>query len=393
MSFWNEDNRKKIGNCIFYVALTIELLLMLVERSEIVFSLESYVFRVTFLLLLVAVLVVKHDLKEWIGILVILGFTFFCYRLSGKNELLRLATFLLATRDIDVRKAMKYSFYVCVAGFGLIGLLSVFGIMGDIAIVADFGRGIPDEKRYVFGFGHPNSMFGCIYALMLMWLWLYGKSAKWWGYVIAAGLLGLVIWVTRSRTGLIIVVATMGLAVLARLFKKLSGSAVIYWLGFIYSTGLSVVLTIMAAWKADQIYRPEGVVDDKKFWALDDRIGNRISNLYYGAEDRGAVLSRWKLFAGHESESYFDMGWARLFYWYGIIPTVLIILCIIAILYVGYKKKDIWTLIMVMSLSIYTLAEATFVSRYFGRLFFLLVAGVYLWYFFGKKGEADDGQA
>lgn len=399
MKIWTDENRKRIVNILFYIALSIELLIMVVEKSELTFSHESYVFRMTFLLTFFCVLVMKHDKREWAVILVILALSAYAYIHSGKNDLLRLSLFLMAARDIDLKKAMKYSFYFCAAGFLVIFLLSVLGIMGDIALVADFGRGDPNEKRYVFGFGHPNTLFGCMYAMLLMWIWIYAKSSKWYGYVVVVAFVGVVTMLTASRTGMLVCGMTIVLVIIARIFPKLSSYRILYILGTLFSTVLSVVLTILAAWEASMYYL-EGVFHGK-FWQLETLINFRISNLYYSTEDRGGVLYRWKLFAGHGSDSYFDMGWARLFYWYGIIPTVIIILAIFAVVYVSRKKSDIWTLVLVISLSIYTLLEATFITRYLGRDFFLLIGGVYLGYYFrtcvfkidDKEGNANAGQA
>ena len=379
MKIWTDENRKRIVNVLFYAALTIELLLMVLEKSEIPFSYESYVFRVTFLITLVAVLVMKRDMKEWAVVAALFAVAGFAYVHSGKNDLLRLSAFLIAARDIDLKKAMKYTFYVSAVGFFLIFVLSVFGVLGDIALVADFGRDNPQEKRYVFGFGHPNTLFGSIYALFLMWLWLYGESCKWYSYIGVMLLTGVILWQTQSRTGMLVFVVTIVLAIIARAFPKLSEYRFPYILGTLFSMVLSVILTVAAAWKAARYY-----IDGDGgnwFWYLEEKINYRISNLYYGSEDRGGILYKWKLFAGHGSDSFFDMGWARLFYWYGIIPTVIIIMAIIAVVYVSWKKHDIWTMILVISLSIYTLVEATFVTRYLGRDFFLIIGGVYLGYF------------
>lgn len=399
MSFWTDDNRKKIVNCLFYVALTIELILMIVEKSELEFSLESYVFRVTFLLTLLAVLIMKHDYREWILIVVFLGIAGFCYVHSGKNDLLRLCTFLMAARDIDLRKAMKYCFYVCLVGFGLIALLSVVGVLGDISLVMDYGRENPEEKRYVFGFGHPNTLFGSVYALLLMWLWLYGETSKWWQYILVVVSSGAVVLLSQSRTGLLIVLLTVIIAAIFKLWPGASEKRNVYVWGALLSTVLSVVLSVLAAWKAARVYVDKVMGWD--FWAFEEIINYRISNLFYGSENRDGVLYGWKLFAGHGTDSYFDIGWARLFYWYGIVPTTVIVLCVLAVVYVSWKKRDIWTLVLVISLSIYTLAEATFVTRYLGRDFFLVIAGVYLGFFFRtiilkidtKEGETYGGKA
>ncbi len=397
MKFLTDDNRKKIVDYLFYAALTIELLLMILEKSEISFSYESHVFRVTFLLTLLAVLVMKHDRREWAVVLVFLALAGFCYVNSGKNDLLRLCTFLMAARDTDLRRAMKYSFYVSAIGFGIIFVLSALGVLGDIALVGEFGRH-EVETRYVFGFGHPNTLFGCVYALLLMWIWIYGQSAKWWHYLMAtAAAVGMAI-LTRSRTGMLIIALTLFLSGVCRVFKGIGKFRFPYILGTIFGPVSAVALSIAAAYAASLQYIDNNL--DPYFWTIEEKIGYRISNLYYSTEDRGGVLYRWKLFAGHGSDSYFDMGWNRLFYWYGIIPTVLIILALFAVIYASYRKKDIWSMILIVSLSIYTLMEATFVTRYLGRDFFLIIAGVYLGYFFrnivfkidtDKEGETYGG--
>ena len=78
------------------------------------------------------------------------------------------------------------------------------------------------------------------------------------------------------------------------------------------------------------------------------------------------------------SEEYFDMGWVRLIYWYGIIPAALICILLIVFIYVCYKRRDLWSVLLLLSMSIYTVIEATFVSVYIGRNLMLPIMGVYL---------------
>ena len=385
-----DENRKKITNIFFYTALTLELLLMILEKSEISFGYESYVFRVTFLLTLVAMALVKRDKKEWLLLVILIGFTFVCYRLSGKNDLLRVVVFLAAARDIDLKKAMKYSFFVSLSGFCIIALLSIVGILGEVVRVADYGRGIADETRLVLGFGHPNTLFGCVYVLVLMWLWIYGEKASllMHGLVIAISFFFAVF--TRSRTAIIVMAMTLVLGLVIRLFPKLKDINVVYLLEVIVTPVICILLAVWTAYLSELAYVGPGIKQPfgRIFWKLEEKINYRISNLYYEVPEHGGILRNWQLFAGHNAEGYFDLGWNRLFYWYGIIPTALIAVAIILLIYVCYKKRDMWTMLIILSLSIYTIIEATYVTRYIGRCFFLLIAGVYLGYLF--KGKTDE---
>ncbi len=377
-----DENRKKAVNLLFYAALTIELVLMLVEKSELIFTLESYVFRVTFLLTLLAVVIMRHDKREWIVIAAILIFTFICYELSGKNDLLRLATFLMAARDIDLKKAMKYTFYVCLVGFLAIALLSVTGILGQVYMVADYGRSSGEEIRYVFGFGHPNTLLGCVYAMILMWLWIYGQKASALLYGTVFVVAGVTAFITRSRTGIAILAATLILAVIIRLSSNLSEKKSFYLMDVVVTPVLCLITALFAAGFSQMGYLGKGFFDLPYFFTIDRLFNNRMGNLYYGVPDHGGILQNWRLFAGRGADGYFDMGWVRLFYWYGIVPTLLIGVAVAITIYVCMLKKDAFAALLILSLSVYTIIEATFVTRYFGRDFFLLIAGVYLGYFF-----------
>ena len=380
------DNRTKISNILFCAALTIELLLMVLEKSDYPLGFESYVFRVTFVLTLGAVVIARHDLKGWIAIAVVTAFTGFCYLYSGKNDLLRLAMFLMACKNIDLKKAMKYSLYVSVVGFFAIALLSVAGILGNVVRTMDYGREAGVETRYVFGFGHPNTLLGCVYALFLMWLWVYGKKAGALLYVVACAVTLPVVWITGSRTGIIIFVFTIVIAVIARVFTKLSEQKWIYYASGAGIFLLSAVLAPIAAVLAHSVFKGGwNPLGEEGFWKLDYLLSNRISNLYYGVPDYMGLLRNWKLIAPGSNDGYFDMGWNRLYYWYGILPTALIILAVLAVIYESMKLKDIWALVLIVSLGIYTFVEATFVTRFLGRDFFLLIGGVYLCRLFAEK--------
>jgi hypothetical protein len=373
-----KDNRTKAARFLFDLALLIELVLMVVEKSELSFSMESYVFRVTFVLTLVAVLIMDHSNMEWAIIMAVWVFTFICYRLTGRNELLRFSTFVMAARDIDLKKTMKFTFYLCVIGFGIIALLSLFGVLGSVSQVADYGREDGGELRYVLGFGHPNTLYGCAYALMLMWLWIYGKKAGIWAYlmliIINAGLYLL----TVSRTSLLIGLFTVFVAIIARVFGKLSEYKLPYILTGIVTPISVVAFTVWAAYISPLPRYFNKTPFEKFVTKMDATLNNRIHNLYREYENHAGSIWSWKLFSAHGCEEYFDMGWARLFYWYGIIPTAIICILVIVLLYICYKKKDIYAAILILSLSIYTVIEATFVSVYIGRNFILPIVGVYL---------------
>lgn len=371
-------NRITISNILFYIALAIETILMIVEKSELSIPFESHIFRVTFLLTIVAVVIASHSKKEWVIIAATIVFTFVCYRISGKNELLRFAVFVMAAKNIDLGKTMKSYFYVMAAGFGLIAVLAVTGILGQVRLVADYGRAAGEEVRYVFGFGHPNTLWGCAFALTMVWLWIYGKKAKLWQYLIC-GLIQVVLYkLTVSRTAFIIGIFSLVLALTARYLPSVWEKKIPYIVSVLITPILCVAFSIWASIvspvpRYEFEHRNYALINN-----IDKLLNERMHNLYRANERHAGYIGTWKLFSDRLSDEYFDMGWVRLFYWYGIIPTVIISLLVIFLIYLCYRKKDIFTLVIVLSLSIYTIVEATFVSVYIGRNFMLPILGVYL---------------
>lgn len=391
MNLFTDENRKKIANRLFYLALLIELVLMIVEKSDYYFDFESYVFRFTFLLTFLAVIINKHSNKEFAVIAVVWIFTFMCYRLTGRNELLRFATFVMAAQHINLGKTMKMTFWVDLIGFASIALLAITGVLGKVYLIMDYGRGDANELRYVFGFGHPNTLWGCVYALVLLWIWVYGSKAKLWAWAILLGIILLIGKITVSRTALIIGLFTFVIGIIARYCIPLAKKKIIYILTGVVTPVLCAVFSVWASYVG---FIPRYVWDHpwtRAAFVIDKLLNNRIMNIYRDNEKHAGALETWKLFSDHESVEFFDMGWIRAFYWYGIIPTILICLLIVLFIYLCYKQRDIWTLILILSLSIYTVIEATFVSVYIGRNMLLPVLGVYLGYFLENLQQHEKG--
>ncbi|MBP3274219.1 MAG: hypothetical protein J6L93_04360 [Butyrivibrio sp.] len=377
----------KLQKALFYLALTIELVLMIVEKSEISFGYESYVFRATFILTLISMVLLKRDKKEWVVLAALVAFTFLCYEISGKNDLLRVVVFMAAARDIDLKKAIKYSFRVSFVGFTVVSLLALAGVLGDIYLVTDYGRGIANESRMVLGFGHPNTLFGCVYVLVLMWLWLYGEGASILAHIVVIMISFTFAALTRSRTGIAVLAMTLVLAVILRLVPKLKEVKLLYFLEALVTPIMCIVFAVIAAGFAEYAYTGHGIQTPSNFWQFDEKMNGRISNLYYGVPNHGGILCNIRLIAGRGTDGFFDLGWNRLLYWYGYLPTLLIAVAILCLIYLCYKKRDMWTLLIILSVSVYTIIEATFVTRYIGRCFYFLIAGVYFGYLFKRKTD------
>ena len=98
-------------------------------------------------------------------------------------------------------------------------------------------------------------------------------------------------------------------------------------------------------------------------------------------------METWHLFSSPESQYYFDMGWVRLFYWYGVIPATLGTLVLMGMMIYFARKKKLEELALFSMIALYTVIEAHFVSVYIARNYLLFVVGMYWWKILEKQGK------
>ncbi len=83
----------------------------------------------------------------------------------------------------------------------------------------------------------------------------------------------------------------------------------------------------------------------------------------------------WSLFSVPQNTTYFDMGFIRLFYWYGFIPGAVFVIVNCLQVFWCYRKKDAAALLMIVLFAVYTVFEAHAVSVYLARNYVILLLG------------------
>ncbi len=79
------------------------------------------------------------------------------------------------------------------------------------------------------------------------------------------------------------------------------------------------------------------------------------------------------MFASPQNDKYLDMGYIRMFYWYGIVPAAAYILLKLAQIRYAFKKKDAAALLVITMFALYTVFEAHAVSVYLARNYSLML--------------------
>ena len=374
-----KENLEKYGKLIskysFALGLFIELTIVIVEKSEYIIQYEGLWFRLTFLLFGLSLITTKHNIREWIALFFFGIIGVISYKVTGRNEILRWIVFIWACQGKEMKKVLKFTFWYTLAGCVFIMSLSVLGIFGSVYQIDIFRYGI-EELRYCFGMGHPNS-FHCM-MLVLTWLgvYCYHEKIKWYVYLIIGFLHVLIFYTTRSRTGLLMSIGSIGIIILIKYIKLFSEKVWLY---------LSAILVLIFA-ISFSVFMAKYCIFHPFLSKLDYYLSGRIVALA-GSNNSEGMLHTWSLWSAEKNNYYFDLGIVRIFYWYGIIPGILYFASQCRLLWCGYKKRDYMMAGILICITIYSIFEAHFISDYMGRNYILFFFGMYLKEMLGVKKD------
>lgn len=369
---------EKIAYGSFYLGVIIEVLMVIIDKSALINPVEGRLFQLTFLLFLIKTCLTRYDKKEYAVIAAFLALGAISYFVTGRNDIVRIVMFLAACKNVDMQKCMRLVFYMTLTGCLFIMLLSFFGVGGGLALTQDYGRGSA-ETRYTLGMGHPNALQCMVFALTVLALYLYGEKWKWYGYAAALAVNTGFFFLTDSKTSFLVAVFAIFYTGMYQFIQRKIIKIICNVVGKLLVTG-SIVFSIFISWTAHYVYEYDWEIDTSSkaafFKKLDSILTGRVRSLTSSVRWEGTIRT-WKLFSEPANNYYFDMGWIRLFYWYGIIPACVFIISLLVLMWYCVKKEDYRACIMIVSLSVYAVMEAHTVSIYIARNYVLFLLGMY----------------
>lgn len=354
---------KKVSQAAFYLAITIELIIVILDKSVYIIQYEGQWFRLTFALFLFKLLLTKYNTKEKVAIAAFIVFGAISYLCSGHNEILRLIVMVAACKDINYRYLLKFIFFFTLAGCAALVILSFAGI-GIFSITTDFGRGEVDT-RYCLGMGHPNALHCMYWSLCVLGLYIYEKQIKTIHFLLLMiGNVGLFI-LTDSRTGFLATILTLGMFFLLRLAPVRNRSNLLCVL-FIIVCALSFILSYL-------------MMNNDLFWSklrqLDDIVTGRILWTHMGIIQSKTWF--WLPFSAHNRFAQTDLGFVKMVYWYGYIPTLVFLVMCCILVRTALKKGDYAVWAVTLSIVIYSIFEGHTVSVYHGRNYIYFLWAIY----------------
>ena len=385
----------------FYVGLTIELLIVIVDKSNYTNPIEGQIFRITFLLFAMKLLLTDYTKKEWCVIFLLEAVAFASYRITEANDLIRLVTFVAACKNIPLKQMLKYTFYVTLVGCTAIILLAVTGIYGEMSMTYAFGHSGYEaldasrysgaesilETRYTLGMGHPNALTCMFLMLVVLGVYVWFEHMKWYIYPFIM-LLNLGVYkLTDSKTGMLITSIFLAGACLLTYCRILREKTITYVCGMLVFV-MCIAFSVDCAIYAEAVSRVQlsnyflGWHTESRhaeiLSEIDRRITGRILSLT-NSENNDGTIQTWSAFSKPDNMNYyFDMGWVKVFYRYGIVPGTLYILANLILLWKLFRQKDACGLLVFTTLAVYTVIEAHLVSVYIGRNFVLMMMGYYM---------------
>ena len=338
---------------LFYAGLTIELVMVIIDKSNYCNPIEGYLFRITFLLFAAKLLLTEYTWKEWAVLLLLEAVGFVSYRITGANDIIRIVTFVAACKKIPLRQMLQYTFYVTLAGCLVIVMLSVSGIYGDISLTQAYGRDAAEKTRYVgvdaaeetrytLGMGHPNALSCMFLMLAALGVYVWFDRMKWYIYWFLMLLNVGVFLLTGSKTSMLITTAFIAGAFVMSVGKGLRDKKIVYLCGllvFVLCIGFSLDAAVCAQrvrdaqWNAFFYENPRDNAHIVLLGKIDRQISGRIVSLTDSDKNDG-MIHTWSLFSNRNNmDYYFDMGWVKLFYRYGVVPGILYVAASLALLW------------------------------------------------------------
>lgn len=398
MELYRNIKKSRLPWFLFYAGLTIELLIVIVDKSNYTNPVEGQLFRITFLLFALKLLLTDYTKREWCVIILLEAMAFLSYRITEANDLIRVVTFVAACKNIPLRQMLKYTFYVTLIGCTAIILLSVTGIYGAASLTQAYGHEslestlyigeeAAQETRYTLGMGHPNALACMFLMLVVLGVYIWFPKMKWYSYLFIMLLNVGVYALTKSKTGVLIVTAYLiGACTLTychflheKSFIYVCGMLVlVFCLGFSLDAAVCAQRVRDAQWNEFFYWDPRDNGHIVALGRIDRFLSGRIVSLT-DSENNDGMIQTWSVFSEPNNMNYyFDMGWVKLFYRYGIVPGTIYVIAQIVLLWKLYKRKDACGLLLLVTLAVYTVIEAHLISVYLGRNFLLMMLGYYL---------------
>ena len=337
---------QNIKSNLFYIAWIIMVIHICIANSDLQnysISVVSYIAMSIFVLKIV--LQKRYEIKEIVGIVLILFLGLCAYRASDDMRVLWFAVVMCASKDIDFEKIVRYNFNTMSICCILFFILYIVGITEETMV--ESVRGI----RHGFGLGHPNMCSAYYMLLMIQYIYINFKKIK--SRDIGSFAIGscIMFYITKSITGFITSFVVLVIILSLKYMPHKEKISKIIIIGLLCGVAAFTIIQL---------------VYNEHFSMLDSLMTGRLhqANYYY-------VKYGIHLFGNNVNEdltsiytnNILDIGYAKMLFNNGLIYYLVVVIGYVIVMFKTYNTKRYDLLALVACFIIYMFTEnvATYV--------------------------------
>lgn len=336
--------RIELGNNIFNFALS----LYIIQTVGVFSSMEvkpflGYMTYVILFLLVTKIFLSKYTLTQFFIIVFLLAFGVWLFNITEDGDLMILIWFIIAARDIELRKTFRVALEIYIVTI-LVGLLLfIFGFATDKTKMLANGT-----IGHSYGFTNANTLSVLIFQPILIWIFLRYKDFKLRDYSCILIIEIIVYYITKCRSTFI---TNIVLLFLIPNIKALSTHK--------YSKRILSILVLISpictvlSYFAVYLYSQGGTVLN----VLDILGSSRISSAYMNIIRYGIHFLPIANNPIYESLYTLDNSYIRIGAHFGIVVLTLIIYIYTRSMFLMYKREEYERLTVMATICILSLFE------------------------------------
>ena len=339
---------KKIGDAAFWGAMACELI---VSPSGYLFGdyHEKLIILLGMFLFSLSLFFAMDIKKDWKAILLICAFGLLCFYFQRRALVLRIGLFLLSASRRDIRSMIKFFFY---GSFAIIALGLVFSLTGtgNPLYLEELFRH-ETERRYTFGFFHPNGFSFFWIRQFIMFIYLYRDKLPLYGMLIADAVCAAPLVLSRSKIALAMYLMFAAADLILRIpALKDKAEDVIFYPGCVMLSAELLLIYTLGILPYPQVH----IGDARNLW---DYMNEVTSGRLWHARDQ-FLRQLPGVFGLSEVEDGTEIGFVNSLYNEGIVFILLFVVLLYFLLYKMRKAKDKCGMLLVLGFAFYALAES-----------------------------------
>ena len=280
-----------------------------------------------------------------------------------------LPIFVLASKDIDIEKVLKYTLYTYIFMNLFVMISYICGFIVEIAIERN---GI---ARHSFGWTSANQFMIIIFQIIALYLYLRRKKINIYDFIVSFILLMISYYFTLSRMSLLCSLFLLLLFMIIRytkiskLFDKLK--VLVYIVPFILAF---IFIGITIAFPKYGLDKIDDILTGRLFYGKE-------AIKEYGIKPFGSEIKYYGQRADGELEehpyNYIDSSYVKVLINYGYFYLVIVFVLLIMLNHYAYKNKDYYLLAIIIAVEIYVAIDSFLVCIELNTWFLYIISSIY----------------